>query len=36
MTFYAAEIDLYRKLAQERATVKVVPIEATEPGEATA
>ncbi len=36
MTFYAAEIDLYRKLSQSSAMVEVAPIERAEPGEATA
>lgn len=36
MTFYAAEIDLYRKLSQASATVEVASIESAEPGEATA
>lgn len=36
MTFYAAEIDLYRKLSQASATIEVAPIESAQPGEATA
>ena len=36
MTFYAAEIDLYRKLSQASATVEAASIESAEPGEASA